>query len=65
MTENGRCSVIGCALVLKLYLITCGYFIRYAVIVGVSHTIAVVEDTEFSWLNFFKNAGIPDDDAVQ
>lgn len=34
-------------------------------IVGVSHTIAVVDDTEFSWLNFFKNAGIPDDDAVQ
>ena len=25
----------------------------------------VADETDFSWLSFFKNAGIPDDDAVQ
>ena len=27
--------------------------------------VSVVDETDFSWINFFKNAGIPDDDAVQ
>ena len=27
--------------------------------------VSVVDETDFSWINFFKSAGIPDDDAVQ